>query len=68
MALQDLKDALENIDDQILDLTSSPKPSYSINGQSISWSEHMSNLLKARADIQALVISDEPYEERTVAI
>ncbi len=55
--LENLETALDNIAAQIVDITENPKPDYSINGQSVSWSAHLNNLLNAqkilREQIQA---------------
>ncbi len=36
--------ALANVNAQIASITASPKPTYSIDGQSVSWGEHFRNL------------------------
>lgn len=49
---ENLQTALTNIAQQLADLTENPKPSYSENGRSISWGEHMNNLLTLQEKIR----------------
>lgn len=46
-ASENLATALDNIAQQLADMTANPKPSYSNNGRSVSWGEHFRNLLDA---------------------
>lgn len=43
-ASDDLGVAIAQIAAQIRDITANPKPSYSINGQSVSWESYLSML------------------------
>ena len=64
MAIADLTTALQNIDTAILNMTANPKPSYSINGQSVQWGEFYSQLMKARQDLaNQLVLAQGPGED-----
>lgn len=64
MAIADLTTALQNIDTAILNLTANPKPSYSINGQSVQWGEYFKQLTSARQDIaNQLVLAQGPGED-----
>jgi len=38
--------AIENIASQIRDITANPKPDYSVNGQSVSWSSYLDMLTR----------------------
>lgn len=55
--------ALTNVNNLIASITANPKPSYSINGQSVSWGEYLKQLLDAQADInQKIVVATGPDE------
>lgn len=58
-SLTNLKQSLLNVDAQIADLTSSPRPDYSIDGKSVSWSAHFNNLIAAREKLVAAIIQAE---------
>ena len=59
---ENIQTALENVAQQLADLTADPKPSYSENGRSISWGEHMNNLLTLQEKLRAqLVKSSGPH-------
>ncbi len=47
--LENLQAAYANICQQLADMTTDPKPSYSSNGRSVSWGEHF-GALSARLD------------------
>jgi hypothetical protein len=51
----------------IADLTTAPKPSYSINGQSVSWSEYLKQLQQTIAWCDAQLNSEAPFEIQTEA-
>ena len=62
----DLDTTLEQLADQIKDLTVSPKPTYTIAGRSISWGEHFNNLMTAMEKVRVLrQQADGPFEVRT---
>lgn len=74
-ALIDAKVALiQQIISNLADLLASPKPSYSIDGQSVSWSEYQSNLvdmqvrevacLKLLYELQNII---QPYQFQSTA-
>lgn len=42
--ISNVADAITNLAAQIKDLTVNPKPSYSINGQAVSWGEYLAML------------------------
>ena len=62
-----LETALDNIAQQLADVTAHPKPNYSIDGQSVSWSDHLRNLLDAQKMLrEALVEEQGPFEVHSV--
>lgn len=64
MAIADLQTALQNIDTAIVNLSTNPKPNYSINGQSIPWADYFKMLTSQRQAIsELLVIAEGPGED-----
>ncbi len=60
---QNIAASLENIAQQMADLTANPKPSYSENGRSLSWGEHFNNLLAAQKQLrEQLQKAQGPFE------
>ena len=58
-----LTQALVNINQNILDITADPSPNYSINGQSISWSDYLTQLLTQQEKLsERQVIAQGPGE------
>lgn len=56
--LQTIKTNLLTI---LSDLSANPKPSYSIDGQSVSWSEYFSMVSDQLDKINALINAENPY-------
>lgn len=65
--LQQLKTALASLVTNIADMCANPKPSYSVEGQSFSFSGWLKELLDAAKDLLELITQLEPYEIRTVS-
>lgn len=67
MAYQDdLITARDNIAAQIASITANPKPSYSIDGQSVSWGEHFNNLMSQLKELESAVQrAGGPFEVRS---
>jgi hypothetical protein len=62
---ENLQTMLDEIDAQLLTMTASPKPTYSIDGMSVSWGDHFKTLMEARKTIRELLILEEgPAEAR----
>lgn len=57
--LENLNAALANVDAQLAAITATPKPTYSIDGKSVSWGEHFNNLIAAREKLIPLIIQAE---------
>ena len=51
-AVDDLGTAITQVAAQIKDLTLNPKPSYSVNGQSVSWESYLSMLTEQLIKLQ----------------
>lgn len=55
--------AIANIGQRIADLTANWKPNYTIDGQTISWSDYMKQLIEARDLLIVQSAKDEgPFE------
>jgi hypothetical protein len=63
---------LEQIKTNILNLieevTTSPKPNYNIDGQSVSWQSYLDSLFDKLSKIDQQLNSGEPFEERSIGI
>ena len=63
---ENLQSALNNIAALIKDLTALPRPTYSVDGKSYSWSDYLSMLITQQEALQkALVNAGGPYEVNT---
>jgi len=51
-AVDDLGTAITQVAAQIKDITLNPKPSYSVNGQSVSWESYLSMLTEQLIKLQ----------------
>lgn len=62
---QNLQTSLEAVAAKLAEVTANPKPSYSIDGQSVSWGEYYGSLVKLRNELKLAVIDAEgPFEYR----
>lgn len=52
---------------RIIEITSSPKPTYSIDGQSVSWSDYLRQLQETVAWCDERLAGDDPFEFATEA-
>lgn len=50
---------------RIVEITAAPKPSYSIDGQSVSWGTYLKQLQETVQWCDAQLNSESPYEEAT---
>ncbi len=64
--LEKLEAIRDNIYAELATITASPKVSYSIDGQSVSWSERFSSLMNALETLNTLILAASPYELQTV--
>lgn len=49
----------------IAQITANPKPSYSVNGQSVSWAQYLAELKKTVAWCDQQLGRDQPFEIRS---
>jgi len=64
-AIDDLRSAKDNMAANLLAITANPKPSYSIDGQSVSWSEYHKMLLEGITSISLLIEQNDPQQSTT---
>lgn len=64
-----LQTALDNIAARLADVTANPKPSYSVDGESVSWTEYFNALTQQQLALeQALQRANGPFEVRSRGI
>lgn len=69
MSQQNLLTARDQIDAIIASITASPKPSYSVDGKSVSWESYLAMLLDKKETLErAIMMADGPYEARSRGI
>ena len=67
--LENLTSARANIAKQLADLTANPKPTYSLDGVNVSWTDLFNSLMGQYAEIEkALQRAGGPFEKVTQAI
>lgn len=60
---ENLATALANVAAKLADITVNPKPSYSIDGQSLSWGTYYKDLVELRNSLKAALLDAEgPFE------
>lgn len=64
--LANLIAARDNIGAQLAAMTASPKPTYSIDGESVSWTDHFNSLVQRSEDLNRLIqVAGGPFELQT---
>lgn len=66
-AIDDLKEASDNLAAAIKAATVSPKPNYSVDGQSVSWGDYLAMLIAQKKSLDAAIAQSEPFEFATEA-
>ena len=64
--LADLLATRDNIARQLADITARPKPSYQIDGQSVSWDEHFRVLCAELERVNHAIAASEPFEFHSI--
>lgn len=59
-----LLEARDNIILRITEITATPKPSYEIDGQKVSWTEYLKQLTKSLEDVKAQIADNEGPTEQ----
>ena len=57
-----LTTARDNMSTVLAEITASPKPSYQVGGQQMSWTEYQESLLKNIENINRLLAQASPFE------
>lgn len=52
----------------IADVTSSPKPNYTVDGQSVSWQSYLDSLFSKLEMINTQINASQPFEEQSIGI
>lgn len=66
--LQNLATAKSNLISTLASITANPQPSYSLDGESVSWADYQRMLTdQIKAINELIAIEGSPYELRTVA-
>jgi hypothetical protein len=64
-ALEHLQTAKDNLLAKVAAVTADPKPTYSIDGQSVSYNEYYNSLLSQLTLINRLINAEAPYEHKS---
>lgn len=68
-AIDDLKAARDNMAARLKEITASPKPSYDMDGQRVSWTQYQTFLLDGIERLDKQIANDEgPYELDTFVV
>ncbi len=66
---QNLDTALDNVAAQLALITANPKPTYTVDGESVSWTEHFTALLEQQENLEkARQRADGPFEVRQYGV
>jgi hypothetical protein len=67
--LENLETAKTNIAARIAEITASPKPSYAVDGKSVSWESYLATLVNQLEALDRAIIDEGgPYEATTQAL
>lgn len=64
---ENLATAKANLAANLAAITANPKPSYSVDGKSYSWTEYMTALLAAMKSIDEQVVDEEGPSETSIS-
>jgi hypothetical protein len=63
--LENLTTARDNLATKLASVTASPKPSYTIDGQTVSWTEYYKMLMDGINSLNEQLAAGEPFEIHT---
>lgn len=63
--IDDLKSARNNVAARLKEITESPRPDYSLDGESISWSGYFSMLTGQLESLNKAIQAAQPYQKFT---
>ena len=66
--LENLTTTRDNIAANLASITASPKPSYSVDGQSFSWNEYHRMLLESLLAVNKQIAAADPFEITTESL
>jgi hypothetical protein len=67
--LNNLQQAALNVSQLLVTLTTNPKPTYSINGQNVPWTEYYRELIQRQKDLNELIqIAGGVFELQTIML
>ena len=66
--IDELTDIRDQIVARIKEITAEKKPTYTIDGQSVSWNEYFDSLMKQLQTINAEIATGEPYEVQSTGL
>ncbi len=66
--IDDLITARDNFAAKLAEVSASPKPTYSIDGQSVSWTEYYKFLSEQVQSLNGQINDGEPFEEVSIGI
>lgn len=62
-SLENLRTALANVEARIVEVTAKPKPDYSLDGKSVSWSGYLNQLIESQAKLREAILAAEGPSE-----
>jgi hypothetical protein len=68
-AYENVQTAIDNVAAVLAEITANPKPDYSIDGQSVSWTSYYATLTQRMKDLMEIAqILAGPFEYRTTVV
>jgi len=64
--IADLETARDQVAARIKDVTAKAKPSYSVDGQTVSWTAYLTELRKQLKDLNDLIAAGDPVEVASI--
>jgi DNA-binding ferritin-like protein len=58
--MENLETARDQCAERLVEITASPKPSYNVNGQQVSWTAYQQMLTKQISELNSLIAQGEP--------
>lgn len=66
--LENLQTIRSNIISELASITASRKPTYSIDGQSVSWDQYRISLMQMLKEVNEQINAESPYEHHSIAL
>lgn len=68
MSSETLQQIKQNLLERIQEVTSQPKPNYTIDGQTVSWQSYLDSLFDKLQKIDEQINANQPFEERSIGV